>query len=86
MSEPDITIEDLEEMVAEKRRRSQEENEARARHIAEIERQREEEREREKRLEEERKNRENGFGADSFYRYNPEKPDFDSQDDNKSDD
>jgi len=87
MSEPDITIEELEEMVAEKRRRSQEENEARARHIAELERQREEEREREKKLEEERKNRENGFVGDNFYRYDPEKPDFDSQEeDKKSDD
>lgn len=47
MSEPDITIEDLEEMVAEKRRKSREENEAHARHVAELERQREEERARE---------------------------------------
>jgi len=45
MSEPEsTTIEDLEEMVAEKRRKSREENEAHARHIAELERQREEER------------------------------------------
>ena len=42
MSEPDITLEDLEAMVAEKRRRSREENEAHARRIAELEKQREE--------------------------------------------
>ena len=47
MSEPDVTIEQLEEMVAEKRRKSQEENEAFARHLAELEREREEERARE---------------------------------------
>lgn len=73
-------------MVAEKRRRSEEENEARARHIAELERQREEERERERKLEEERKNRENGFGGDQFYRYDPEKPDFDSSENDKKSD
>lgn len=44
MSEPDITIEELEAMVAEKRRKSQEENEARAKRLAEEERIREEER------------------------------------------
>ncbi|MBQ7932004.1 MAG: hypothetical protein IJ334_13440, partial [Clostridia bacterium] len=44
MSEPGVTIEDLEEMVAEKRRKSQEENERHARHMAELEKQREEER------------------------------------------
>ncbi len=86
MSEADITIEELEAMVAEKRRRSEEENEARARHIAELERQREEERERERKLEEERKNRENGFGGDQFYRYDPEKPDFDSSENDKKSD
>ena len=86
MSEADITIEELEAMVAEKRRRSEEENEARARHIAELERQREEERERERKLEEERKNRENGFGGDQFYRYDPEKPDFDSSENDKKTD
>ncbi|MBR4205186.1 MAG: ATP-dependent zinc metalloprotease FtsH [Clostridia bacterium] len=43
MSEPDVTIEQLEEMVAEKRRKSQEENEAHARHMAEMEKQRERE-------------------------------------------
>ncbi len=47
MSEPGVTLEDLEEMVAEKRRKSREENEARARHLAELEKQREEERARE---------------------------------------
>ena len=45
MSEPDITIEELEAMVAEKRRKSQEENEAHARRLAEEEKQREAERE-----------------------------------------
>ncbi len=44
MSEPDVTVEQLEEMVAEKRRRSKEENEAFARHLEELERQREAER------------------------------------------
>ncbi len=44
MNEPGVTIEELEEMVAEKRRRSREENEARARRLAEEERIREEER------------------------------------------
>ena len=48
MKEDDITIEALEEMVAEKRRKSAEENEARARHIAEIEKQREAERAKER--------------------------------------
>ena len=51
MSEPDITLEALEEMVAEKRRRSREENEAHARRIAELEKQREEERAKEKEAE-----------------------------------
>ncbi len=46
MSDPTVTIEELENMVAEKRRKSQEENEKRARHLAELEKQREEERER----------------------------------------
>jgi len=44
MSEPGVTIEELEEMVAEKRRKSREENEARAKRLAEEERIREEER------------------------------------------
>jgi len=48
MSEPGITIEDLEEMVAEKRRKSREENEAHAKRMAELEKQREEERAKEK--------------------------------------
>ena len=48
MEDPDVTIETLEEMVAEKRRKSQEENEARARHIKELEEKRAREREREK--------------------------------------
>ncbi len=46
MSEPDVTIEDLDAMVAEKRERSRRENEARAKHIEELERAREEERRR----------------------------------------
>ncbi|MBQ7921537.1 MAG: ATP-dependent zinc metalloprotease FtsH [Clostridia bacterium] len=44
MSEPGVTIEDLEAMVAEKRRKSREENEAHARRMAEEEKRREEER------------------------------------------
>ena len=47
MTEPDVMMEQLEEMVAEKRRKSQEENEAFARHLEELEKQREEERARE---------------------------------------
>ena len=47
MTEPDVTVEQLEEMVAEKRRKSKEENEAFARHLEELEKQREEERARE---------------------------------------
>ena len=47
MEEPFVTYEELEYMVAAKRRKSEEENEARARHIAEMERKREEERARE---------------------------------------
>ena len=54
MSEPDITIEELEAMVAEKRRKSQEENEAHARRLAEEEKQREAEREAEAAREKER--------------------------------
>lgn len=49
MSEADITYEQLEEMVAEKRKRSAEENELRARRLAEEERKREEERAQENR-------------------------------------
>ena len=44
MEEPFVTYEELEDMVADKRRKSEAENEARARHIAEMERKREEER------------------------------------------
>ena len=51
MSDEEVSLEELEAMVAEKRRRSDEENEARKRQIEENERQREEER----RLEEERR-------------------------------
>jgi len=47
MESDDVTYEELEEMVAEKRKRSAEENERRARHLAEEERKREEERARE---------------------------------------
>ncbi len=46
MEEDGVTVEELEEMVAEKRRRSEEENAARALQIAENERRREEERRR----------------------------------------
>ncbi len=45
MSEPDVTLEELEAMVAEKRRKSREENEAHARRLAEEEKKREAERE-----------------------------------------
>ncbi len=45
-AEDPVTYEDLLELVAEKRRRSAEENEARARHLAEVEKKREEERRR----------------------------------------
>ena len=65
MSEPDITLEDLEEMVAEKRRKSREENEAHAKRMAELERQREEERAREA-----LKDKKNDHG------FNPPAPDF----------
>ena len=44
MSEPDISMEVLESMVAAKRRKSKEENENRARHLRELEKQRESER------------------------------------------
>ncbi|MBE6569134.1 MAG: ATP-dependent zinc metalloprotease FtsH [Ruminococcaceae bacterium] len=44
MTEPEVTIEDLEAMVAEKRRKSREENEAHARRMEEEEKRREEER------------------------------------------
>ncbi|MBQ2735407.1 MAG: ATP-dependent zinc metalloprotease FtsH, partial [Clostridia bacterium] len=46
MSEYGVTLEELEAMVAEKRRRSDEENRRRAAHLAELEREREEERRR----------------------------------------
>jgi len=45
MSEPEVTIEELEAMVAEKRRKSREENEAHAKRMAEEEKQREAQRE-----------------------------------------
>ncbi len=54
MSEPGITLEELEAMVAEKRRKSREENEAHARRVAEEEKQREAEREAEAAREKER--------------------------------
>ena len=44
MEDPNVTVEELEEMYAEKRRRSEAENEARALQIKENERRREEER------------------------------------------
>ena len=46
MTEDGVTIEDLEAMTAEKREKSRLENEARAKHLAELEKQREEERKR----------------------------------------
>ena len=51
MEDPNVTVEELEEMYAEKRRRSEAENEARALQIKENERRREEAR----RLEEEKR-------------------------------
>ena len=58
MEDPSVTIEELEEMVEQRRRRSERENEARARHIAEMEKKRDREREdREKREKEERERR-----------------------------
>ena len=60
MTEKDVTIEQLEEMVAEKRRKSREENEAHAKHIAELEKQREEER---KRAESHSQHEKNPFAA-----------------------
>ncbi len=54
MSEPDVTLEELEAMVAEKRRKSREENEAHARRLAEEEKQREKEREAESAKEKDR--------------------------------
>ncbi len=62
MSEADVTLEDLEAMVAEKRRRSREENEAHARRIAELEKQREAEREKEKETAERRNSRDRDNG------------------------
>ena len=86
MSEPDITLEALEEMVAEKRRRSREENEAHARRIAELEKQREEERAKEKEAE----NRRNPQNRDSepfqFPFPTAPKDDDSRDDDNASDD
>jgi cell division protease FtsH len=88
MSEPDVTLEDLEAMVAEKRRRSREENEAHARRIAELEKQREEERAKEKENEN-RRNSQNRDG-DSFAFPFPMQPKEDLQDsdsgDNREDD
>ncbi len=67
MSETDVTLEDLEAMVAEKRRRSREENEAHARRIAELEKQREAEREKEKEAAERRNSRDrDNIDADIF--------------------
>ena len=72
MTEKDVTIEQLEEMVAEKRRKSREENEAHAKHLAELEKQREEER---KRAESHFQHEKNPFAA-------PEKDDKDDNNDN----
>ncbi len=59
MEDPNVTVEELEEMYAEKRRRSEAENQARALQIKENERRREEER----RLEEQRRSGEENGGA-----------------------
>ncbi len=91
MREPDVTIEDLESMVAEKRRKSREENEAHAKHVAELEKQREEER---RKAEEAEKKRDRPTVKDDEY-YNPfmsssqnKKPSDDTTDEkeDKSDD
>ena len=61
MEDPAVTVEELEEMVEQRRRRSERENEARARHIAEMEKKRDREREeRERREREERERRFSG--------------------------
>ncbi len=65
MSEPGVTLEDLEAMVAEKRRKSREENEAHARRVAEEEKRRAAEREAEAAREKER-HKEKDY--DSFHR------------------
>ncbi len=65
MSEADVTLEDLEAMVAEKRRRSQEENEAHARRIAELEKQREAEREKEKEAADRRNSKDRDLNGDT---------------------
>ncbi len=81
MTEEGVTIEELEEMTADKRRRSEEENEARKRQIEENERLREEER----RLEEERKkNEEQNSGTTpppSPFAYGPVQNDGDDDND-----
>ena len=59
MEDPNVTVEELEEMYAEKRRRSEAENQARALQIKENERRREEER----RLEEQKRSGEENGGA-----------------------
>ncbi len=84
MSEPEITLEDLEAMVAEKRRRSREENEAHARRIAELEKQREEERAKEKEAEN-RRNPQNR-DADPFQFPFPVQPKDDLRDPAPGDD
>ncbi len=74
MTESDITLEELEEMVAEKRRRSKEENEAHARRLAEQEKKREEEREREaarREREEQNKRNVNNVTGGGMYGYTP---------------
>ena len=78
MTEDDVTVEELEAMVAEKRRRSNEENDARKRQIEENERRREEER----RLEEERKKQEEAGKEQSAFAYGSLKDDKDDKDNN----
>ena len=87
MSEPGITIEALEEMVAEKRRKSQEENERHARHMAELEKQREEERARAEAREKDKQHKEAfpPFPLNDDYR-DAKKPDEADQKTDESDD
>lgn len=87
MTEPGVTIEDLEEMVAEKRRRSKEENEAHARHLAQLEKEREEERARAAAQERNKKNGGNSYSSQN-YPYNMYEPQSDEKetDSNNSDD
>ena len=90
MTEPGITIEDLEAMVAEKRRKSREENEAHAKHVAELEKQREAERARAQSHEKHYENPYAPFTDDTGEPYTDEKKDGDGKntdtDDKNADD